>query len=362
MKLTSNLVVVANSQREFWLREFGAEVFVKDGNFEQVVTSLIRSKICPIVQVDNQPDELKFLDQLPENSFIGWLHADESNDLNFNRRVIALKSVRLVLRPYKIRNFSFRRSFQSSSYSLLNLNYARNLHEILKIFRWQIRGFGMQLRQAKISNLHQKYPVPFINIPLGYTDIFARSFIALIGSKNFPRSDSLFELDRLMQNKIPGSQISFVGQAGQIVRKFAIRSLKHADKPFILERDGFGASNNIDEDVQAKGLEYVTISRGSRFILSPPGNISGETFRSYESFLLNRIPLVMNYVTSDSAFSHSFDYILWSKPIQKWKQLIRKVQEISDEEYLEILKINRDKQREELAYLKMKLVRFIDVI
>jgi hypothetical protein len=362
MKPIENLVLVVNSQREFWRRELGAEVFFKDDNFEKVITSIIDSGICPVIQIDNNLEELNFLEKLPEKSFIGWLHADEVYDLDFNHRVLSLSSIRLLLRPYKISNFSIWQSIKSCCYTFLNLNLARNAYEVLKLIRWQIRGISMQFRQSKILKLHIKHGVPTLNIPLGYTDIFAKSFIASTKYKKIQESGSLFELDVLTQDKIPASQLSFVGQSGQIVRKVATRSLRYATESLLIEHVGFGASNVIDAEVQEKGFQYVEISRNSRYILSPPGNISGETFRTYESFLLNRIPLVMNNVTSDSSFSHDYEFYSLSKSFFSWKSLIEKAQILSNEDYFEIVSVNRSIQKNGLATLKKELNRITNVV
>ena len=352
--MASELVFVINTQQEFWSREFGARIIEKDENFIQVIRDLVGQEIRPVVQLDQDFAELAALKTLPKNSIIGWFPSDEKFDLAYNAAIAQLESLNLILRPYHLEELSLGNSIKSLVYSFSNAKLAKSFVDVLRTVAWQFRGFGMQIRQHKILRIYRKTNKIFVNIPIGYTNVFALSL------RGFTRNEenlqkSILDIHPHIFYQIQ-SDICFVGQSGQIVREFAIRSLEKSESGKVLRRSGYGASNVIDQSVTTLGKEYVEMLLGSQFVLCPPGNISGHSFRYFETIILGRIPLVMNHVTSDPNFKSGYLCGELLPSTGSWAKLLEASQKIDRNDISGIIQKNDAKLKNELLGLKELLL------
>jgi hypothetical protein len=302
------LLFVVNSQQEFWRREYGGKIFEKNESYQEVLSGLISLGHTPIFQVDDNFSELDFLETLPPDSIIAWCHADERYDLSFNKRLSEISAVRLVLRPYRISNFTLKKLFRSFSQTAINLKYAKNLSFALKIILWQFRGLAMLFRQLRVKRYYDKNQKEYLNILIGYTNIFAVSLVETLTSESTSANSSLFALISRTDLQFGQTKVTFAGQVGQVVRETSIRSLSYIPEAVVVCRNSYGASNVLDSEVRKRGVEYISSLKSSRFVLCPPGNISGESFRIFETVLMRRIPLAMANVTSDPSFEVPFKY------------------------------------------------------
>jgi len=298
----SQLVCLVNTQQEFWRREYKSEIIEKDDFYQDVLAKLIHNGVCPVFQIDNDPIELEFLQTLPPNSLIVWCHSDERYDLKFNRNISQIKAIRAVLRPYRLFDLRVTDLLRSTLKTILNIKYSKNFAFLLRVILWQVRGFSMAYRQYRISRLFKQSHKSYINMLIGYTNVFALSYLVSEDKHNVSQDQSLFEIIAQIPNAFGERVLSFSGQVGQVVRETAIRAASTIPGSFIIRRDSYGASNVPAEDVHKKGLEYIHTLKDSKFVLCPPGNISGESFRIFETVLLRRIPLVMDHVTSDPLY------------------------------------------------------------
>jgi hypothetical protein len=210
----------------------------------------------------------------------------------------------------------------------------------------------MQFRQAKILKLHSRKKSKFCNIPIGYTNIFA---LSLAFKLDIPSTESLLKRSESIDD-FPEMGISFVGQSGQIVREFAIRAAESNQFGSIVRRSSYGASNVIDSTVSARGNEYVSQIAASRFVLSPPGNISGESFRTYEAMVMSRIPLVLNHVTSDPNFKSDYKYLNVFKSKRNWRRFLAEAAKIDAGMFHQIVNENSEAAKSELEALKRILI------
>lgn len=306
---SQSLIFVVNSQHEFWHREFKGKIYEKSDSYQELILDLISRGHCPIFQIDNDPSELLFLSTLPANSLIVWCHSDEGYELGFNRRIAETSAIKLVLRPYRLSQFSFRKLIRALIQTLSNLRYSRNLTFGLKVVLWQLRGFSMQYRQWRVRMLYKKNDKKYLNILIGYTNIFSVSLLECEPFLKTPQEKSLFDLLSSEQCDFGNLAISFSGQTGQVVRETAIRALSKFPQAVLLCRDSYGASNIHGDEVKRKGVEYVEILNQSRLVLCPPGNISGESFRIFETVLMSRIPIAMGSVTSDPNYELPFKFL-----------------------------------------------------
>lgn len=299
------ITAVVNTQHEFWHREFGARIIEKNDNFFNNVSMLINQGIMPIIQIDSNFNEINELKSLPNNSFIAWLHSDEKYDLKFNKAIIAIPGVKGILRPYKLRRFSHKNLAHSLKFTLANLIELRTTKELIKVFLWTWRGIGMIFRQQLILLMHKFTNVKYVNFPIGYTNIFAKSFIGLLENTHLTIKGSLI-LEDVFEKEKSRTKIGFVGQSGQIIRETSIRALELVPGSNVIRRSHYGASNVYDDQVIRNGIEYVATLFESDFILAPPGNISGESYRIYECVVSQAIPIFKNVVTSDPLFISEF--------------------------------------------------------
>jgi hypothetical protein len=348
----SQLVFVVNTQQEFWRREFGGTIVEKDEKYLDSLRDLINRGVRPIVQIDNDHTELGHLKTLPKDSIIGWCHSDEKFDITFNQELAKIDAFKLILRPYKLEKINLVNSWLSLLYTVLNLQSARNLVEILRTLRWQLRGYSMQFRQAKILKMFSRTNKKFYNIPIGYTNIFA---LSLASKLQISPNQSLISSTGL-NDAIHETRISFVGQSGQIVREFAIRAAESSPNGWVVRRSGYGASNVIDSTVSSRGSDYIDQIAASRFVLSPPGNISGESFRTYEAMIMNRIPLVLDHVTSDPNFKSYYKYLNAFKSKRNWRQFLAEALKIDNRTIHQIINENSEAAKSEVEKLRKILI------
>lgn len=356
--MVNELVFVINTQQEFWAREFGAKVIEKDENFINVVRNLVSQKIRPVVQLDKDFTELAALATLPKNSIIGWFPSDEKFDLTYNAAIAQMESLNIVLRPYHLREFTLRNSIKSLVYSFSNAKMAKGFIDILRTVTWQFRGFGMQIRQHKILQIHKKTKIKSINIPIGYTNVFALSLLRLVPNAH-EEQQSILKIEPSFFYQ-PQTEVCFVGQSGQIVRELAIRSLEKSELGYVLRRPSYGASNVIDHSVAALGKEYVETLLGSQFVLCPPGNISGQSFRYFEAITLGRIPLVMNHVTSDPNFRSGYLCGEILPSTGSWAKLLKASQKIDRTDISELIQKNDANLKNEILRLKELLLAAVN--
>lgn len=326
------MIAIVNSQSEYWRREFGAEIIFKDSSFQTHVLELIQKGIVPVVQIDKDLVELQFLSRLPQKSIIGWMHSDESFDISFNKKIINLNSVALILRPYHLNNPKIKNLKLSALYFLTNVNHVKSTVELTKMFFWFWRGLGMYYREKKIIQMAIKKQKPFHNFPLGYTDVFCKSYLKTSGFEMLSPRQSLLS-QQFTPRIISVNFLSFVGQVGQIVRTVAIRSAESALDSKIIKRINYGAGNYEDKNVQTNGLEYVRMVLSSRFVLCPPGNISGNSFRIHETVVSKRVPIVISNPLSDPNFVSPVDKLFMGSNVQSWDQIIKFLPTMSEHQY-----------------------------
>jgi len=349
----SQLVFVVNTQQEFWRREFGGTIVEKDEKFLDSLRDLINRGVRPIVQIDNDHAELSQLKTLlSKGSIIGWCHSDEKFDIAFNKELAKIDAFKFILRPYRLEKTNLLNSLRSLVYTLSNLKSSKNLVEVLRTLRWQLRGYSMQFRQAKILKLYLRKNRKFYNIPIGYTNIFA---LSLVSKLQVSLNQSLIS-DNGLGDAFLETKISFVGQSGQIVREFAIRAAESNQFGSIVRRSSYGASNVIDSTVSARGNDYVSQIAASRFVLSPPGNISGESFRTYEAMVMSRIPLVLDHVTSDPNFKSDYKYLNAFKSKRNWRRFLAEAAEIDAGMFHKIVNENSEAAKSEVEALKRILI------
>lgn len=335
--MSRELVFVVNTQEEYWRREFKAQIIYKDVNYKEILSGLISKGVVPIFQLDEDFEELQFLATLPKHSLIGWCHSDEKYDLKFNVKVASLGSLKLVLRPYKYSKGSLSNTLKSLGATFLNIKYLSNFSEYARLLMWQFRGLNMQVRQLTIRALFAVQRRNYRDIPIGYTNIFAKSIGTVM---NLNRDSSILDSHQPLEISAEGFRATFTGQSGQVVREAAIRALEEIPGQQVTRRKSYGASNIMTSDVLNNGIDYVNNLLKHQLVLCPPGNISGESFRIFETISLRRLPIFMKHVTSDPNFGSNLEFQPSYSDKRNWGKVIDKYFNISKIEYLEYVSHN----------------------
>ena len=331
-RLKRHFVAIVNSQMEYWNREFQAEVIRKDDAFQKNVTLLVSRGVVPVIQLDNDQDELEFLKSLPAKSVIGWCYSDEGLDTNFASSLSKLDSLLIILRPYHLNSFKVRNLVLSCKYVISNLENVKTLKNGLKLTLWYFRGLAMCYREQKIRKIYKDAKLKYLNFPLGYTDVFCSSIVTSPNIQTDNLSGSLLDLTILHKNDVR-NHLVFIGQIGQIVRSVAISAARSTRSSTIITRFEYGAGSLLEKGVQEKGIEYLNTVLDSKFVLCPPGNISGNSFRIHETVLLGRLPIVLSHIASDPNFFTPFENKKLQYKGQSWKKRILETTQISDKEY-----------------------------
>lgn len=355
--MKKEFTVIANSQAEYWSREFNAKVILKDASFDSQVKSLVAKGEVPVIQIDNNSAEILFLKTLPSKSIVGWLYSDESFDLSFAKEISQIPSLILILRPYHLNSVKIRNLIYSGLYLFSNSRNVGSVRNFLKFNLWFIRGIFMSCRERRIIHLFRRANLKFVNFPLGYTDVFCYSYLNLATSKKNQHGGSLLKL-KALQNYNPTSHLVFVGQVGQIVRRVAINAARNSSSSIVLTRDGYGAGDIKGLNVMSNGIEYVKLLLGSKFILCPPGNISGNSFRIHESVIVRRTPIVLSHVVSDPNFVSPVDFFPPNKNFHSWNQAISSSKLISKESYDEQVEANLHCLQEEIDQAKSLILKY----
>jgi hypothetical protein len=346
-----HLVAIVDSQTEYWEREFGSRIILKKKDFKEALIKEIDLGNIPIVQIDNNAEEFDFLLTLPRASIIGWLPSDETASLTNAKRISEINAFKLLLTPYSLNKSRIQNLFLSSAYFYSNLRFLKSIQDFIKLILWSIRGLKMSFRQQKTRALYQKSNLPFYNFPLGYTDVFCKSFLNFLGKKDDSVGMSLLNSD-FFQPLNFRSNIVFVGQEGQVVRQVAINAAEADCDSKIVRRSGYGAGEFSEDSVKRNGREYINLLIESKYVLCPPGNISGNSFRIHETVIVRRIPLVFSHVLSDPNFISSMEIVSSYKIKQSWGKLIAEAKNISDLRYEELIQSNYFKLKTELQSAK----------
>jgi hypothetical protein len=215
----------------------------------------------------------------------------------------------------------------------------------------------MYRREKKIVAVYEQYEMPYTNFPLGYTDVFCISLLSVINPKYDDPCSSLMEMIPFFE-RLPESHLVFVGQVGQVVRKVAINAAEKSESSIVFTRTGYGAFDINTDNVRNNGIEYVRLLLGSKFVLCPPGNISGNSFRIHESVIVRRIPIVLSHVVSDPNFVSPVDSFPPKENFRSWNQAISSSKLISKESYDEQAETNLHCLQKEIEQAKNLILQY----
>lgn len=250
-----------------------------------------------VLLVGNSIKEIETLQNLPRNSIWVLLYGDETWSPRLNRNLMHQPSLIGILRPYPVPTRSLK-----SIWNILpsSFSYLPNKFGFFRVVFCFFVSVVIVLRQSYIERLHRNTSKVNLGFLPGYTEIFADAFRAVYGESSASKSLLSLNLEFLENKK--EIKFSFVGQVGGVWRGLALAKVKEliAFQDFkMTPRRGFGGTLGANEASRDTAMDFVETNLKSRFVISPPGNYSGSTFRWLESLICGAIPL--------QAFPHPYD-------------------------------------------------------
>lgn len=282
-----------------------------------------------VILIGNSLAEIKAIKGFPRSSLWVLLYGDETWNPRLNKSLLKTHSLIGTIRPYPAASkslMSLRRLY------LASLRYLPRKFSFRKLVRGLAFSCAVVFRQTYINILHRKNKKQSINFLPGYTELFVGAIEAITGIKYSEKSLLRSELSLLQSKK--KIHYSFVGQKGGTWREFALARLKETilKKDFVyIERPSFGGTKGANGASLETATEYVQTLLDSRFVISPPGNYSGSTFRWLESVICGAIPLQALSSPSDPDFRPPVTLPDWLNS-GSWESVISSANQLSQTE------------------------------
>ena len=341
--------VLTTAQVEFWVREFGFDTY--EPSLARAKKLLKENKI-PIVEIRDGIEEYS---RLPEKSIIALLNADEKYDYKLFESIIDCDAFIGVIRQYGMFSKRSSSSITSIFFGVLQNLKIKEITTPRRTIGWIIEGLKMKNRQLKMNKMAKVSKKFILEIPLGYTDYFAETFISEIPSNLLSKNDvrrsllEFTEFNLLFFSSLKKTKFVFIGQIGQIVRRQAIEALKKRDSKILVLRDGYGGVNNDKNRSLRIGEEYVNGLFDSKISVCPPGNISGNSYRIMESLICGAYPAVMSNVMCDPLFESPVIEVIKTRKPRTWSAYLARLESVSDEGLETCVLDNLTKFKSEIA-------------
>lgn len=191
-----------------------------------------------------------------------------------------------------------------------------------------------------------KFQVPVHSFPLGYTDRFVRELekLGLLHGEN----QSLIN-DLRTPSIIARDGVSFYGQRGTWYRRRMVENLSRLAGAKTYGYASFGGFSTLSDKT-----DYSRSILESRFVISPPGNVSSQSFRYYEIVCLGAIPIIEEISIQDW---NRHDYwpanVPWKN--KSYSQIWKSLTKLNDIELEQLSLDLRHKLSSELAILRKTL-------
>ena len=349
--------IFTQNQSEYWTRELKAEVILSDEDFLKKLSGIIELGNSPIVELIEYKGEL---DSFPPNSLIALLSSDEKYDSKLNSSVLNSSVFKAIIRQYKVSNTSQPKISKALFVGLVESSKNFSANTPRRLVGWFIEGLGMAKRQARLEQEIKDSGKIIINLPLGYTDFFAETYLENLGNSEkhvVSKSESLLEIaiHRNFISKKKNYKFVFIGQLGQIVRQYAINALHKFDSKRLVVRNGYSGVSNDENRKLRIGHEYLSGLTESQISVCPPGNISGNSFRILESLMCGAYPAVMSNVLCDPQFESPVIEVLQGSKPRTWSGYLKKLEKVSKNELQQMVAENLQKFRDEINLAKLEI-------
>lgn len=201
---------------------------------------------------------------------------------------------------------------------------------------------------ARRSN-NERYEFDWRPFPQGYSKRFVEElrFLNIVGEKG-----SLFTEIKL-SDSLPKKGIGFVGQKGSWYRQLLISEFsKYAEFTFI-ESNGWGKT------LDHKSTKYVETILNNRTTLHLPGNITNQTHRYMECFLLNRLPTSPKYTFQDHHLTEYWTEEFGNPQLLSYRKLSSYILAMQDSHYSSIVRRERIKLQRWVKEIRTDVEAFL---
>ena len=308
-----------------------------------------------VVLIGNSLDEIKAIQSFPRSSLWVLLYGDETWNPRLNKSLLKTNSLIGTIRPYPAASKSLK---SLRKLCLASLRYLPRKFSFRKLVRGLAFSFVAVFRQAYINILHSKTKKQNIDFLPGYTELFIDAIEAITGIK-YSKNSLMCSESKVTPSK-KQIQFSFVGQRGGTWREFALARLKETilKKDFLyIERPSFGGTKGANGASLETAREYVQTLLDSRFVISPPGNYSGSTFRWLESVICGAIPLQALSNPSDPDFRPPVPLPDWLNS-GSWESIVSSANQLS---HTESQNCSSTLREEVISFLKSVNSELIDI-
>ena len=308
------------TEREFLLRELGLQITYLDPTLPESLEKAGNQKLV-FIATTNPNTWRAFLEKRPSESVVFLLLGNETYHQETYLAFNDLVSIRLAL-IYALPQEG--RVFNSIGGLLGQLIDATNLssHYLIQSLR-NFKTGVIKLRQSKSIC----FAFPTARLPQGYSNAFVLQLERFIA--DLEKHESLLEnqkVAKLVSNSENLFSFGFVGQSGPPRRMHIIDHLEALQDSQVIVKQGFGGNDVKVDD------SYLQMLLKTKFPVIPPGAFNTLNHRYTESLIMNRLPIIVANVPTDSFRNNNWSRSLGFFSRYSYKYLIKRCIKFSNKE------------------------------
>jgi hypothetical protein len=308
------------TEREFLLRELGLQITFLDPSVSESLKVTGNQKLV-FIATTNPKIWRDFLEKRPSESVVFLLLGNETYHKETYLAFNDLVSIRLALiyaLPQEGRVLNslgglLGQLIDSTSFS------TPYLIQSLRDFKTGM----IKLTQSKSIS----FAFPTIRLPQGYSNAFVLQLERFIA--DLEEHESLLE-NKKIANLVANSEslysFGFVGQSGPPRRMHVIEHLKALQNSHVIVKQGFGGNDtNVDNS-------YLQMLIKTKLPVIPPGAFNTLNHRYTESLIMNRLPIIVANVPTDSFWNNNWSRSLGLFSKFSYKYLLKRCFRFSNQE------------------------------
>ncbi len=308
------------TEREFLLRELGLQITFLDPSVPESLKVTGNQKLV-FIATTNPKIWRDFLEKRPPESVVFLLLGNETYHKETYLAFNDLVSIRLALIYALPQEGRILNSLGGLLGQLIDATSfsTRYMIQSLRDFKTGI----IKLRQSKSTS----FVFPTLRLPQGYSNAFVLQLERLI--PDFEEHESLLgneKVANLVANSETFYSFGFVGQSGPPRRMHVIERLTNLQDNQVIVKHGFGGNDiNVDNS-------YLQMLLKTKFPVIPPGAFNTLNHRYTESLIMNRLPIIIANVPTDSFWNNNWSRSLAFFSKFSYKYLLKRCIRFSNQE------------------------------
>ena len=308
------------TEREFLLRELGLQITFLDPSVPESLKVTGNQKLV-FIATTNPKIWRDFLEKRPPESVVFLLLGNETYHKETYLAFNDLVSIRLALIYALPQEGRILNSLGGLLGQLIDATSfsTRYMIQSLRDFKTGI----IKLRQSKSIS----FVFPTLRLPQGYSNAFVLQLERLI--PDFEEHESLLgneKVANLVANSETFYSFGFVGQSGPPRRMHVIERLTNLQDNQVIVKRGFGGNDiNVDNS-------YLQMLLNTKFPVIPPGAFNTLNHRYTESLIMNRLPIIIANVPTDSFWNNNWSRSLGFFSKFSYKYLLKRCIRFSNQE------------------------------